>query len=75
MRKVNRRQAGVTLIELRTADVTVSVVLPPTLSSVAVTVAEPRGGPIAVARPLDPLAFETTNPGEEDVHVAAVVRS
>src|ERR1019366_2774899 len=65
-------EGGVMPIERRTAAVTVKVAVPEMLPKVAVTVAGPRGS-IAVARPFDPVALDTTSPGDEEVHMTAAV--
>jgi hypothetical protein len=64
---------GVIERDRKIAAVTVRVAVPemPVWESVAVTVAEPSA--MAVARPLEPVAFDTETAEEDDVHVTAVV--
>ena len=65
---------GVTSMESRVADVTVSVVVPVSAPKAAVIVVEPTA--TALARPWEPMAFEIVAiPGSEDDHVADAVRS
>ena len=65
--------AGVTPMDMSVAAVTVSVADPDTLPSVAVIVSDPW--PVAVARPLDPVALLTAATlVAEDVQLAELVR-
>jgi hypothetical protein len=65
---------GVIEMAFSTAAVTVSVAVPtmPVTASVAVTVTVPTA--MAVASPLDPVAFDTETADEDDIHCTAAVR-